>query len=159
MEPSRHRHNIDEQLKTAERAYVEHVYSSNEQQREAELAEIAPDWLCYPIIVLFAPGWVVLGLMRNLRWPGCWVAIAALATITWYVVQLKLRCLPKLRQELQRESRWSRSVTLLIAPQIFAWGIGSNPLQVGWVTGPGEVGPTAVPGHAIHVAEMTDHTP
>ena len=97
--------------------------ANDEQQREAELAEIAPDWLCWPILGLFAAGWIVVDLLWNLRWPGLIVAIGVMTAITYYVVQLRLRYMPKLRQELQREPRWSRVTSLGSALVMFVLGM------------------------------------
>ena len=97
--------------------------SDEEQQRAAELAEIAPDWFCYLIMGQFAAGWVVFGLLWNFGWPGLWVSIVAMAAITYYVVQLKLRYLPKLRSELEREARWSRSITVATSSVVFILGM------------------------------------
>jgi hypothetical protein len=97
--------------------------NDEEQQREVELAEIAPDWLCWPILGLFAAGWIVIGLLWNLRWPGLIVAIGVMTAITYYVLQLQLRYLPTLRQELAREPRWWRSISLGSALLMFVLGV------------------------------------
>ncbi|QDU87962.1 Serine/threonine-protein kinase PknB [Pirellulimonas nuda] len=108
---------------------AEHAASVEEIQREAELAQIAPDWLCWPILGLFAAGWAVFGLLWNLRWPGLIVAIALMAAVTYYAVQMQLRYLPTLRKELDREPRWSRSASLCGALTMFVLGL----LCVAWL--------------------------
>lgn len=84
----------------------------DEQQRAAELAKIAPGWLPWPILGLFALGWVIAGLLWNFRWPGLVLSIGAMVVISWYVMQLRLRYLPKLQSERERESLMTRSLNL-----------------------------------------------
>jgi hypothetical protein len=95
----------------------------DEQQRTAELAEIAPDWLAYAAMGLLALGWVFVGLMWNLRHAGVAIAIFVMAAITYGVVRWKLVYLPKLRLELARLPNWKMSTNLVIALLWFVLGI------------------------------------
>src|SRR5690606_18643223 len=66
---------------------------------------------------------IIVGLLWNLRWPGLVVAIAAMAVITYWVVQWSLGYLPRLQKELDREPRWSRRSTWAVALVLFVLGM------------------------------------
>ena len=90
-----------------------------ERRRAAELAEIAPNWASWGVFGLFGLGWIGVGLLWNFRWLGVALAIAVMAAVTYGVVRLTLVWDPRLRAELDRQSRWLRGFAIVCALAMF----------------------------------------
>ncbi len=98
----------------------------DERVRAAELAEIAPDWIAIPICGLFILGWSAISLLWNFGILGVLLALAIMASASYRAVEMQLRYLPKVKQELGRESRWLRRLQQVFSLFWFLGGIGST---------------------------------
>jgi len=92
---------------------------SEERQREVELAEIAPGWLPFLELAIFALGWLIAGAMWNFRAPGLVVATFALAALAYVSIRWNLIYLPKLRAELERQSNARRGFAIAMGALLF----------------------------------------
>ena len=99
------------------------IHDAEERQRAAELAEIAPDSESYRIIGLLLGGWLLTDVFAMFRQPGLWLAIALLVVLIHYSLQRRLKYLPKLRDELSRQSRWQRVTSRCMGGGILAIAI------------------------------------
>jgi predicted Ser/Thr protein kinase len=124
--------------------------SADERQRAAELAEIAPDWLSYVMMGLFGLGWILIGLMWNLRHAAVAIAIFAMFLIFLWIVQRKLAYLPKLRLEIRRQPNWKSLINGTIVALVFFAGmlcvIAGQVTLADRMTDPSSFAPTSLDG-------------
>lgn len=92
------------------------------RKRAAELAEVEPNWYSVLQLGLYFIGWSFVGAMWNFRWPGIVLAVSVMTAVIWYVIQMKLRYMPRLRTELGLDPRWARYGNLI--PGLVMIGLG-----------------------------------
>ncbi len=99
------------------------IDDADERKRSAELAEIAPDWLQFPIAALFALAWVVIAVLWNFKWLGLAMGVAAMTAAAYGIHLWLLAYRPQLKRELDREGKWTRAARRLVAAFLFSLGV------------------------------------